>query len=47
MKVLELPEGQGLNRRNDIARAADEGHVIPAVQALARRQSINFHSARS
>ena len=32
--VYELPEGQGLDRWNDIARAAREGHISTAVQAL-------------
>ena len=31
MKVDGLPETQGLDRRNDMARAAKEGHIIPAV----------------
>ena len=35
MKVYGLPEGQGLDRRN-----AGEGNIIPAVQVLARGQSI-------
>ena len=32
MKVYGLPEGQGLDRRNDKAHAAGEGLIIPAVQ---------------
>ena len=47
MKVNGLPAGQGLDLRNDIARAASEIHIIPVVQALARGQSINLHRARS
>ena len=46
MKVYRLPEGQGLERRNDMTRAADEGHIIPAVQALALGKSINLYRAR-
>ena len=38
LKVYGLPEGQGLDRRNDI---------ILAVRALARGQSINLHRVRS
>ena len=45
MKVYGLPSGQVLDRLNDMARAADSGHIIPAVQALALGQSINLHSA--
>ena len=41
------PSRQGLDRRNDMTRAAGEGHIILAVQALARGQSINLHRARS
>ena len=47
MKVSGLPEGQGLDNRNDMARVAGEGYIIPAVHALARMQSINFHRTRS
>ena len=47
MKVYWLPEGQGQDHRNDMARAAGEGHIIPALQALARGQSINLLRARS
>ena len=47
MKVYGLPEGQGLDRRHDMAQAAGEGHIIPAVQALARGQSTNLHRTRS
>ena len=47
MKVYGLPEGQGLDCRNDMARAAGEGHIIPAVQILVQGQSIYFHSVRS
>ena len=47
MKVYGLPEGQGLELRNDMAQAAGEGHIIPAVQALVLGQSINIHSAIS
>ena len=43
MKVYGL-SGQGPNRRNDMAQAADEGHIIPAVQDLARGQSITLHN---
>ena len=39
MKVYGLPEGQGLDRRVDMAQVA--------VEALAQGQSINVHSARS
>ena len=48
MKVYGLPEGQGLDRRNDMARvrAAGEGHIILAVQGLARGQSINLHQSK-
>ena len=46
MKVYGLPLGQGLGRLNDMARIAGEGHV-PVVQALARGQSIDLHSALS
>ena len=38
--VFRLPEGQGQERRNDMTRAAGEGHIIPAVQVLAQRQPI-------
>ena len=37
MKVYGLPVGQGLDRRNAMAPAAGEGHIISAVQALAPR----------
>ena len=47
MKVYGLPSGQGLDCWNDMARAAGEGHIIPAVQALALGQSMNLHSALS
>ena len=47
MKVYGLPLGQGLDRRNNMTRAAGEGHIIPADQALALGQSINLHSAIS
>ena len=47
MKVYGLPSAQGLDRLNDMARAAGEGHIIPEVQALALGQSINLHSALS
>ena len=47
MKVYGLPEDQGLDRRVDMARATGEDHINPAVQALARGQSINLHSARN
>ena len=47
MKVYGLPEGQGLDRQNDMARATGEGHIIPTVQAVALGQSINLHRARS
>ena len=50
MKVYGLPEGgQGLERRNDMARAraAGEGHIILPGQRLARGQSINLHQSRS
>ena len=30
MKFYGLPSGQGLARRNDMARAAGEGHIILA-----------------
>ena len=40
MNVYGLPEGKGLDRRNDMARAAGEVHIIQAFQALARGQSI-------
>ena len=53
MKVYGLPEGQGLDHGNDMAQAANdmaqaacEGDIIPAVQVLARGQSIN-HRVRS
>ena len=36
MKVYGLPEDQGLERLYDMARAAGEGHTIPAVLAAAR-----------
>ena len=39
MKVYGLPSGQGLDRRNDMARAVGED--------LAWGQSINIHSAFS
>ena len=35
MKVSGLPEGQGQNRPNDMARAAGEGNIILSAQALA------------
>ena len=49
MKVYGLPKHQGLDRWNDMAQAAVEGQIIPAVQALdlARGQSIDLHSAQS
>ena len=47
MKVYGLPSAQGLDRRNNMTRAAGEGHIIPAVQALALGQSINLHNAIS
>ena len=45
MNIYGLPKGQGLDRRNDMTRAAGEERIIPA--ALARGQSINLHSARN
>ena len=36
MKVYGLPNGQGLVRRNDMARVVGEGRIIPAVLPLAR-----------
>ena len=47
MKVYGLPSDQGLDRRIDMTLACDMGHIIPAVQALIRGQSINLHSALS
>ena len=47
MKVYGLLSGQGLDRRNDMARACGSGHIIPSVQVLALGQSINLHSALS
>ena len=47
MKVYGLPQGQGLDHRNDMTLACSLGHIIPAVQALARGQSINIHSTQS
>ena len=47
MKVYGLPSVQGLDRWNDMARAAGSGHIFPVVQALALGQSINLHSALS
>ena len=35
MKVYGLPQGQGLDGRVDKAQATVEGHINPAVQALA------------
>ena len=46
-KVYGLPKGQGLDRRVDMAGAIGEGHINPAVQALARGQAINLDSALS
>ena len=46
MKVYGLPSGQG--HWNDMARVADEGHIIIlAVKVLALGKSINLHSALS
>ena len=47
MKVYGLPSGQGLDHRNDMNLACCSSNIIPEVQALARRQSINLHSALS
>ena len=47
MEVNGLPSGQGLDRRNDMALTCDMDHIVPTVQALALRQSINLHNALS
>ena len=47
MKVYGLPEGQGLDRRNDMTLACGSGHIIQVAKALAIGQSINLHSALS
>ena len=38
MKVYGLPLGQGLDCRNNMARACDMDLIIPAVQAQAVRK---------
>ena len=40
MEVCGLPEGQGLDRRNDLTRTAGKGHIIPVVQTLTQGQLI-------
>ena len=39
--------GQGLDRRNDITRAAGSGHIFSSVQARVWGQPLNLHSVRS